>query len=234
MTVYTDNSGHPDDGVLISYTTLRKIIGILGIALPFVCVFGSSALSGCWCLDTSISFFYFTKMGGVIVGTLCLLGVFLLVNTAFDLQDIIISKLAGTCAILIALFPARKTTGWNTCDIVILEASKSSDMVHSVATAVFFAALIYMSLFLFTKDGGAPTPQKLKRNLAYRICGYTMLASCIFLGICYKGWISTSWKNYPLILVFEGVALTAFGVSWLTKGEAILKDKSATTADRNA
>jgi len=142
MTVNTGNNGNPDDNIVISYKTLRKVIGILGISLPFACVIGSSALNDCWCVETSISFFYFTKMGGFLVGTLCLLGVFLLVNNAFDLQDIIVSRLAGTCAILIGLFPARKLTGWNACDIVFREASKGSDTVHSVATAVFFIALI--------------------------------------------------------------------------------------------
>ena len=230
MSAIIGGNADPNDGIVISYKTLRKVIGILGIALPFACVIGSSALSDCWCLETSISFYNFTKLGGVVIGTLCLLGVFLLVNNAFKLLDIVISRVAGTCAILIGLFPAKGPATWSACDIIQRHFSATSDTIHSVATAVFFIALIYMSLFLFTKDGGAPTKQKLQRNFVYRICGYTMLGSVIFLGICYKGWIPDSWKSNPLILIFETVALIAFGVSWLTKGEAVLKDKPPVVA----
>lgn len=213
------------NNIIISFKTLRKAIGILGIALPFICVIGASALTGCWCVQTSISFYHFTKLDGVVIGTLCVLGAFLLSYNGYDLQDTIVSKLAGVFAILIALFPAKGPSVWSPCDVLQTHSSADSDTVHSIATALFFVALIYMSLFLFTKDGGAPTPQKLKRNVVYRICGFTMLGSIIFLGICDLVHIPESWKAWDPILVFETVALIAFGVSWLTKGEAILKDK---------
>jgi hypothetical protein len=218
---------NPNNSIIISFNTLRKMIGILGMALPFICVLGSSLLSHCWCLETSISFYYFTELGGVVTGTLCSLGTFLLSYNGYELKDTIASKLGGIFAILIALFPAKGPAEWSACDIIQRYNSPFSDTVHSAATVLFFAVLIYMSLFLFTKGDSNPTPQKLKRNTVYRICGYTMLVSIVILGIFYlfAKDFPPSWSNFHPILVFETIALLAFGVSWLTKGEAILKDK---------
>jgi hypothetical protein len=203
--------------------TLRKAIGILGIVLPFVCVIGSSVLSQCTCFEGSVSFYYYTKMGGFLTGTLCSLGIFLLSYNGYNTWDKIVSKTAGLFAILIALFPAKGPAVFSACDIIDRHASAFSDTVHSVACALFFVDLICMSLFLFTKDDGNPMPKKLKRNIVYKICGYVMLASVILLGICYMKWVP-SWSSWDPILVFETVALIAFGVSWLTKGQGILKD----------
>jgi len=224
MITDSNKNDDPGNGMIISFMTLRKAIGVLGIALPFVCVIGSSVLSQCYCVEESISFYYYTKLGGFLVGTLSALGIFFLSYNGYDKWDMIASKSAGFFAILIALFPARGPAVFSACDIIQRHASALSDTVHSLATTLFFVVLICMSLFLFTKSDGNPTPRKLQRNTVYRICGYVMLASVILLGICYEKWVP-GWSSWHPILVFETVALIAFGVSWLTKGEGILKDK---------
>ena len=223
MTSPVNNGDDPGHRMIISFMTLRKAVGILGIALPFACVIGASVLSRCYCIEISISFYFYTKMGGFLVGTLSSLGIFFLSYNGYDKWDILTSKTAGSFAILIALFPARKSAGFSMCDIIQRPASQFSDNVHSVATALFFVDLICMSLFLFTKDDGHPTARKLQRNIVYRICGYVMLVSAILLGICHMGWLP-GWNSWDPILVFETVALIAFGTSWLTKGQGILKD----------
>lgn len=224
MTSDFNKSNDPGTEMIISFMALRKAIGILGMALPFVCVIGSSVLSQCYCLEESISFYYYTKLGGFLIGTLCSLGVFFLSYNGYDKWDMIVSKSAGLFAILIALFPAKGPDMFSACDIIQRHASTLSDTVHSVATALFFVALIGMSLFLFTKSDGNPTAKKLQRNTVYRICGYVMLGCSVLLGICHEGWLP-GWSSWKPILVFETVALIAFGVSWLTKGQGILKDK---------
>ena len=71
------------------------------------------------------------------------------------------------------------------------------------------------------------TRRKLQRNIVYRVCGYTMLA-CIVLIIPLKVIPSLVMiaKEYDLVFWLEGITIVAFGFSWLTKGEAILKDQS--------
>jgi hypothetical protein len=69
---------------------------------------------------------------------------------------------------------------------------------------------------------------KLKRNKLYRACGFIILA-CIFvmavlflLDNIYHGAV---FKRYNPTIWFETAALWAFGISWLVKGNFILKDK---------
>lgn len=64
------------NGLIISYRALQRLLGGLGLALPL------SLLLFTWYearpLEASISDFYYTKMGGYLVGTLCSVGVFLI------------------------------------------------------------------------------------------------------------------------------------------------------------
>jgi hypothetical protein len=82
-----------------------------------------------------------------------------------------------------------------------------------------------MSIFLFTKSFGKMTPEKKKRNRVYRICGVIMLVSIIGIPIDGIPAIYDRIKSIKPTLILEFLALTSFGISWLTKGEFILADK---------
>ena len=64
-----------EKSLIISYLTLRKIIGILGIALPFVLYLGALIIFQIN-IQSSISSYYYTGMRGVFVGTLFVIGFF--------------------------------------------------------------------------------------------------------------------------------------------------------------
>ena len=70
------------------------------------------------------------------------------------------------------------------------------------------------------------TARKRKRNRIYRICGYVM-SLCVVLMILYTvlpdSVVSPFTPGKPIFWL-EAVAVVAFGISWLVKGEAILKD----------
>jgi hypothetical protein len=72
---------------------------------------------------------------------------------------------------------------------------------------------------------GAKKTAKAKRNMVYRICGWTMLASVALLLVYFllldAGTIKT---DFPVVFVLETIAIEAFGISWLTKGETLLPD----------
>lgn len=69
-------SNSAGNSLVISYLALRKAIGYLGIALPFVVVLGAWLLKGLG-IQSSISDYYFTDMRDVFVGILFSIGVFL-------------------------------------------------------------------------------------------------------------------------------------------------------------
>lgn len=103
--------------------------------------------------------------------------------------------------------------------------------VHFLSAAVLFVVLAYLALVVFTRvvpgrdadASGQLRPGKLRRNKIYRICGWIMLLCIAALGgrAAYE-WLSgtqiEAWNRYNLTLVFEAIALYAFGVSWMVKG----------------
>ena len=66
------------------------------------------------------------------------------------------------------------------------------------------------------------TGMKKVRNTVYYVCGFIMLVCVLAIGL----YILLAPKNSEMDIVFwgESIALMAFGVSWLVKGEIILKD----------
>jgi hypothetical protein len=65
-----------EDGVIASYLILRRAIGWIGSLLPVVLIAGDWTVSA-GPLPDSLSGYYYTPMRNILVGSLCLLGVFL-------------------------------------------------------------------------------------------------------------------------------------------------------------
>ncbi len=211
----------PQNGgrMVVSYLTLRKAIGYLGIALPFVLFFGGMLLHKLG-MQSSISGYYYTPMRDVLVGILCSIGVFMMSYKGYERRDDLAGDLACIFAIGTALFPTLPDDPSH--------REKLIGVFHLVFAALFFLTLSYFCLFLFTKTDPAKTPskQKLQRNAVYRVCGCTMLAALILivaLGLIPESVLAEIKKLKPNFWL-ESIAIEAFGVSWMTKGEAILKD----------
>jgi hypothetical protein len=68
------------------------------------------------------------------------------------------------------------------------------------------------------------TARKRQRNRVYTACGYTILV-CIGLAVVDLTFLKDSvLQTIDPVFWLESAAVLAFGVSWLTKGEAILAD----------
>lgn len=207
-----------NDTLVISYLGLRKAIGVIGIALPFVLAFGKIAFESPG-VQPSVSDYYYTVMRDVFVGSLCAIAVFLVSYRGYERRDAIAGDLACAFALGVALFPTAPELDPTTQQKII-------SAMHHISAAGFFLTLAYFSLVLFRKTDPrfTPTPRKLQRNVVYTVCGYTILA-CIGLILL----LALMQDTAPLtrldpVFWLEATAVVAFGVSWLTKGEAILKD----------
>jgi hypothetical protein len=89
-----------------SFLLLRMLVGVVGIALPFMLVFGQRLLFGDGRLGTSLSGYYHTGVRDLFVGSLCAIGVFLLTYMAFHyVWDNVLSVVGGLAALGVALFP---------------------------------------------------------------------------------------------------------------------------------
>jgi hypothetical protein len=197
------------------------IVGILGIALPFILALGALIFFGTG-LQDSISEYYHTGMRDVFVGIVFIIGSFLITYKGYDIIDNIVSTIGGIAAIGAALFPASPGS-----------ATTISGILHVIFAALFFLALIYFALILFPKTSPVtpPTPQKLQRNMVYKACGWIMIISLGLLIIYSLLPNSITAPLDPLHPAFwlEAIAVVAFGVCWLTKGEGILADKAGAT-----
>jgi hypothetical protein len=203
---------------VISYHALLIAVGVLGILLPIILVFGSMILDKPFCFENSISSYAHTKMGNGFVGIMCAVALFMFSYLGHDKWDNILGHLAGIFALGIAFFPN------NTIDPLT-----ARNIVHLCSALLFFSTLICFSLCLFTKtDQELMSAQKKNRNRVYKICGYAMIV-CIAFIIIYmlllKGKIT--WLDWiQPVFWLESFALLAFGISWITKGQVIYKDES--------
>ena len=209
----------PPDTLVLSYLGLRKAVGIIGFALPFVLAFGKMLLQGPGIQD-SISGYYYTDLRNVLVGSLCAIGVFLMSCRGYDRKDEIAGRLACVFAIGVALFPTTPYIGATSRDRLI-------GTLHLSFAALLFLTLAYFSLALFTKTAPDknPTRRKLQRNTVYRVCGFTILACILLMVVVALPPVKTLVERLTPVFWLESVAIVAFGVSWLTKGETILKDQ---------
>lgn len=200
---------HPDDSSVVSYLTLRKVVGILGVALPIVVALWGFTI--CHCFQPSISDYYSLRTRDAFVGILFTIGWFLFTYRGYDRRDDIAGNIACVCALGVALFPNTGTP--------------LQSKVHFASAVGLFLVLAYFSLVLFVKSSGNPTPRKLMRNRVYRVCGVIMLACIALIGLSYSLLSTPSFLSAKPVFWLESLALWAFGFSWFVKGEAILKDK---------
>ena len=235
-----------------AYLTLRRAIGFLGLVLPVILVLGCTFLilafdcpesCGDKFFQKNLSNYYHTGMRNIFVGTLCVVGVFLLGYKGYKKEDDREGEAKGLCAIGAALFAtddrAGDVAGVAAIGVALFPTAGGEltiiGVVHGVSTAVFFLMLAYFSLCLFTKTGksGKMKPKKIIRNRIYLASGYTILAAIVLVTLLWllsriSGDFEAYIEPYNPAFWLESVAVMAFGVSWLTKGEAILQDLQET------
>lgn len=199
-------------GELVSYVTLRRIVGILGVSLPVVLALWGFALCGCARIQPSISDYYALRTRDALVGILFTIGWFLYTYRGYERQDNVAGNLAGAFALGVALFPNSGST--------------TERQVHFACATGLFLVLAYFALFLFTKSASAMTPQKRIRNAIYRLCGVTMLGCIAAIGVYYAALVNTPLSALQPVFWLESLALWSFGVSWFVKGETLFRDRA--------
>ena len=240
--------------LIISYMFLRKTVGWIGSLLPIVLIAGNTIFFTSP-RPGSMSGYYYTSMRNVFVGALCALGVFLLASAGYDEVDRWITNIAGFCAIGVAFFPTKPsvcTAHAQACLPPSVAHLSTGQQVaggfHLSFAAVTFIALGLMAL-RFAKSARTPggqammgrirhglglatpgdaerPPRKKVRDAIYRACGFTIL-SCVVLAALSNLLPPSVKADWPLLFIFEALAVFAFGVSWFVKGQTlrlILKD----------
>lgn len=210
---------------VVPYLVLRQMIGATGLLMPLLVRLGAYLEQGIASTD-SISAYYYTGMRDYFVSTLVLVGALLACYRTPAVSDNVLAVVAGLASIGIGLFPmdpdwAPQMRGAHP------ELFKGACFVdprmlgyHAWFAALFFALSFYMVYFRFAAfTPPQPTPQKRLRNRIYRGAGMAMLCAFIAIGALaiFNRGASIFWP--------ETVAVVAFGVAWLVKGQAVLRDR---------
>ncbi|NRB50900.1 MAG: DUF998 domain-containing protein [Saprospiraceae bacterium] len=229
MRITTVPSIDANKSLLISFLTLRRTIGYLGIGLPLILVAGSVVMANCWQVQPSISAYYHTVMRDVFVAIISMIAIFLFTYKGYDQYDKVSCKLASIFAMGVALFP----TGIEELEAcaVNYELAASNRLIgqlHLFFACCFFLTISYISIGLFTKSNSKTLSiTKQRRNRIYRLSGYLIIACLIAIAIYW--WVILDMfpgsKDLRLVFFLEAIALIAFGISWLIKGQFILKDR---------
>lgn len=201
----------------LSQQAHRRLIGILGLLLPFLLYifagFRPTTPLPAWRLLDSISAYYYTGGVAVFVGVLFALALFLLTYPGYKgvIADRVLGIVGGTAAILVALFPTKAPPGvsppswWR----------PQMGLIHYASAVVLFSSFILFAIWLFRKSN---VPQRGDRPLDKRwrddvclLCGIVMIISVLVS--------ASSLLTHRHIFWPESIAVGAFAISWLTKGE---------------
>ncbi len=226
----TELEGYPTefDSFVLSYLTLRRLIGFLGISLPVICLISSLFYESP--ILPSISHYYHSTCKIVFSSVLLLLTIFLWTYHGADKYERGICRALAIMALLIVIFPT-------TNDLCILKECYTTDdlksfvfpaivgqpwigVIHLISAAIFFVLLIALIFFKFIPhEQKKDNPDQIAIRI-YKFCGWGMVLS--MLGIVATMPFSQSFKDWrlPPTFSFETLSLICFGVSWLTKGES--------------
>lgn len=213
-----------NNDIIISYKALRRLIGILGILLPLICIVGGRLFTKDP-VQQSVSLYYYSNMRDFLVGILFAVSLFLITYKGTRVIDLIITTITGIAGLCVAIFPCYNEA-YETIRVGIFQLyPATSNIVHITFASLFFILLGINSLFLFTRKSDPVTPQKLTRNKIYIICGIIILVCFVGLVICMLTLTQQQKFESKIILILETIALLSFGISWLVKGETIFIDK---------
>ena len=214
--------------VLETHPHYRTAIGVLGVTLPPILILGWLVIVAR--VESSISAYYYTRMRDWFVGTLWVIGVFLFFyqyrphhpggqarsqheSVRTGAADAWLGKVAGLCAVLVALVPTNPPPESKDMPVTI-------GALHGVAAAILFTCLSLFPLLLFS--------QSRTRRHVYRGYGWAMVALVLLVVAYTLAPESLRLIAAPLrpLLVLETLLIVVFGVSWFDKGrELAAKDK---------
>jgi hypothetical protein len=227
-----DQARAHNDELAQSQLSLRKGLGLMGLALPIV-LFLASALNSDVDLRRSLSAYYYAPhLRDMLVGVLWAIGATLVfyrgygtIPTAFrrlpawinrHMTDTKLSSLAGIGALMTAIMPTCEFQ--DNCPTPIIAGG------HLVGSITFLGTLAILSIWSFTDSNTPPQDWDASKKWANRIyitSGWTILASLALCAPLVAYRVDAIGPLPMPVFWLESLAIWAFGISWLVKGDAI-------------
>ena len=197
----------PSGAEIIDVMLLRKAIGVLGVALPFLLWFGG--LAARVALQPSISRYYHTQMHDVFVGVLCAIGLGLFAYRGYlhpkkkKWWENRVANVAAAFAVGTAIFaPGEGSAFWN--EIIPLLRIGLNNFLHHLCAILFIVILAWFA-WQFSKG---------KYPRFYRGCAAVILVAG---AVAVLHAIGVHFIPNGVFLG-EAFAVWGFGVAWFVKG----------------
>jgi hypothetical protein len=206
---------------LRSLSRMRRLIGILGIALPVLLI----TIDWRWFDEhpvprSSLSAYYYSGMRELFVATLAATGIFLIsYRVAESNLSNTLTNIAGGCAVLIAWFPTSRPSH-STIPLTALQARLGEQWVtriHFGASGFFIGLLGVMSLFFGIQEGNDRKGEPGASFLRWYHWGCTTAIAAAGAWILVSKFVLDK-PPHRYLLWGEIVSAVAFGASWLMKG----------------
>ena len=231
-----------NERIVVSYNSLRVYIGWMALLMPCLLLIWTLPHQNCNGVLSSISIYYHSMAGHIFTTVSVLIAVVFFMYDGYD-KDYIIMNIAAMLILGVGLIPNEQTAAIADCVLsdckvqsigrpgcfIRQNSSKILANLHLACAVGFFGLLSYISLCLFTKtdksvlDMGAA---KRNRNRVFKFCGIGILVIMALLGVFFwgrKDW-AAGLEQYNPIFWGEWAMIALFGICWLTKGQALLKD----------
>jgi len=224
----------PTDSLDGSSHNLRRILGVLGIALPLLCMLAAELFPTTIVIDGrevplpppgSVSGYYYTSGVSAFVGILVGMGLFLFTykgyNDDYARWDSRVSTLVGIAALGVAVFPTDPpdpSLGQSWWDPWM-------GTVHNCSAFFLFGLFLVFCWWLFPgKDWRLTADQRRERNirslvLRERIRKYPFFYLCGAGIVICLGWAGIAMLMHASIFLPEWGALWFFGLAWLRAGQ---------------
>ncbi len=176
----------------IDHRTIKLIVGIVSLSLAGL----TSAFA-----TTAITFF---------IGFLFAIAAFLLAYNGLSLIEMILSKVAASAALGVALFPCE--CGGHPALV---------PYVHGASAAVMFLILTYFCYAFYKRARQKGYREANVRATIYASCGVAILGSILVLAFDHFSGGELSQRIPRLEFYGESVGLIAFGISWLTASRTV-------------
>ncbi len=201
--------------------------------LPFVLLTTTKRAANDRWVEPSISDYYYSSNGDVLVVMLSVLGVFLITYQGYNWKENALSTLAAIGGLGVAFSPtATQSANSRSIHTSMTEVPTLWGMErHFIFAAVFFISLAIISLKYFPRTdkeclrtAQGKLTQKAKRNRVHQLCGWLIIICVVVLGAYIVFRPISALADVPVVFVLETIAVEAFGVSWITKGETLWPD----------
>lgn len=222
---------------------IRKLIGILGLALPFVLPLAAGDV-----LSSISHNYYLTVPSLIFIITLSTMGLFLISYKGYRIDgtgekevisDDLITNIGGLAALVVVIVPTCCVDSLNETVNLLCEEktypllghdNTIKNIIHLASAGIFIFAMGWMSIYKFTRGSD-------KTSNEYRIfkwCGYFVWGSIgvllVYMALTY---ILDDFFVPRMVYIMETVAIVPFGISWLVKGKTMTYLKSLMTTTQS-